>query len=99
MFCVVKGLCFAVGILSGFPANVHKKTWGAEAPHAPRFSRNASNYDLHEKAGGLPLLTVTAPNIHPTSERGREVCKQARKSNFPIKKCGSKRTRYAPSRK
>ena len=44
----------------------------------------ASNYDLHEKAGGLPLLTLAAPNIHPSSERGREVCNPGRKSNIPI---------------
>ena len=25
-----------------------RKTWGAETPHAPRFSRNASDYDLHD---------------------------------------------------
>ena len=76
-----------------------QKTRGAEAPHAPRFSRNASNYDLHEKAGGMPLPTITAPSIHHPSKRGREVCKQAGKSNVPIRKCGSKRTRYAPSRR
>ena len=23
----------------------------------------ASNYDLHDKAGGLPLLTLAAPNV------------------------------------
>ena len=59
----------------------------------------ASNYDLHEKAGGMPLPTFAAPNVHPTSKRGREVCNPAGKSNFPIQKCGSKRTRHAPSRK
>ena len=59
---------------------------------SPRFGRDTSNYDLHEKAGGLPLPTITAPNVHPSSKRGREVCKQAGKSNFPSKKCGSKRT-------
>ena len=80
-------------------STLNKKTWGAEAPHAPRFSRNASDCDLHEKAGGMPLPTVTAPSVRPPSKRGREVCKQAGKSNFPIKKCGSKRTRHAPSRK
>ena len=32
-------------------------------------------YDLHEKAGGSPLNVITAPNIHPSSKRGREVCK------------------------
>ena len=68
------------------------KTWGAEAPQAPRISRSTSNYDLHEKAGGLPLLNLTAPSVHPTTQRRREVCKQNRKSNFPSKKCGSKRT-------
>ena len=55
-----------------------------------RYSRNASIYDLHEKAGGLPLHAITAPNIHRQSKQRREVCKQAGKSNVPIKKCGSK---------
>ena len=32
-----------------------------------RHSRNASDYDLHEMAGGLPLLTLAAPNVHRTS--------------------------------
>ena len=50
-------------------------------------------------AGGLPLQTITAPNIHRISKYGREVCKQAGKSNIPNKRCGSKRTHYAPSRK
>ena len=77
----------------------HKKTWGAEAPHVPRFSRNASDYDLHEMAGGLPLQTITAPNIRRLSKQGREVCKQERKLTSRNKKCGSKKTRYAPSRK
>ena len=67
-----------------------QKTWGAEAPHAPRFSRNASDYDLHEKAGGLPLQTITAPNIHPSSKRGREVCKQERKLTSQLKNVGPK---------
>lgn len=59
----------------------------------PRFGRDASDYDLHEMAGGLPLPAITAPNIHLSSKRRREVCKPAGKSNFPIIKCGSKRTR------
>ena len=59
----------------------------------PRFGRNASDYDLHETAGGLPLPTITAPNIHLSSKRRREVCKPVGKSNFPNIKCGSKRTR------
>ena len=63
-----------------------------------RFGRNASDYDLHEMAGGLPLPVITAPNIHHMSQHRREVCKQTGKSNVPSKKCGSKRTRYAPSR-
>ena len=78
---------------------IHKKTWGPKPPCRTRFSRNASNHDLHEKAGGMPLPTFAAPNVHPTSKRGREVCNPAGKSNFPIQKCGSKRTRHAPSRK
>ena len=57
-----------------------------------RFGRNASDYDLHEMAGGLPLAVITAPNIRDMSKHGREVCKQTGKSNIPNKKCGSKRT-------
>jgi len=75
-----------------------KKTWGAMLPMHPLWPY-ASIYDLHEKAGGLPLLALAAPNVHPTSKRGREVCNPGRKSNIPIIKCGSKRTHYAPSRK
>ena len=48
-----------------------------------RFSRNASDYDLHETAGGSPLLTLAAPNVRPSSKRGREVCNPERKSNVP----------------
>ena len=77
-----------------------KKTGGTEVPPAiPRFGRNASDYDLHEMAGGLPLTILTAPNVHHRSKQGREVCKPMGKSNVPIIKCGSKRTHYAPSRK
>ncbi len=50
-----------------------------------RHSRNASDYDLHEMAGGLPLLALAAPNIHRTSKRRREVCNPDRKSNIPVK--------------
>ncbi len=50
-------------------------------------------------AGGMPLAAITAPNIHLSSKRRREVCKQTVKSNVPSKKCGSKKTHYAPSRK
>ena len=67
-----------------------RKTWGAETPHAPRFSRNASDYDLHEKAGGLPLQTITAPNIRRLSKQGREVCKQERKLTSLLKNVGPK---------
>ena len=74
------------------------KKRGAEAP-APRFSRMHLDYDLHEMAGGSPLTTISAPNVHPSSKRGREVCDPAGKSNVPIQKCGSKRAHYAPSRK
>ena len=82
-----------------YPRAAGKKHGGPRPPMSPRFGRDTSNYDLHEKAGGLPLPTITAPNVHPSSKRGREVCKQAGKSNFPSKKCGSKRTYHAPSRK
>ncbi len=50
-----------------------------------RFSRVASNYDLHEKAGGLPLRTLAAPNVRLMSKHRREVCNPARKSNVPNK--------------
>ena len=56
-----------------------------------RFGRNRTDYDLHEMAGGLPLSALSAPNVHPSSKRGREVCNRAEKSNIPIIKCGSKR--------
>ena len=49
-----------------------------------RFSRIASDYDLHEMAGGLPLRTLAAPNVHLMSEHRREVCNRARKSCIPI---------------
>ena len=49
-----------------------------------RFGRIASNYDLHEMAGGLPLRTLAAPNIHLMSKHRREVCNRARKSCIPI---------------
>ena len=61
----------------------NKKARGTEVPLAPRFSRNASDYDLHETAGGMPLAAITAPNIHLSSKRRREVCKQTAKSNVP----------------
>ena len=72
---------------------------GSKLPIHTRFGRNASDYDLHETAGGLPLPIITAPNIHLSSKRRREVCKQTGKSNIPNIKCGSKRTHYAPSRR
>ncbi len=50
-----------------------------------RFGRNASDYDLHEMAGGLPLQTLAAPNVRLSSKRRREVCNTARKSNIPNK--------------
>ena len=62
---------------------MRKKTWGTEVPHVPRFSRSASDYDLHETAGGMPLAIITAPNIHLSSKHRREVCKQMAKSNVP----------------
>ena len=55
-----------------------KKKHGGRSPHAiPRFSRSTSNYDLHEMAGGLPLAAFSAPSVHHTSARGREVCNPA----------------------
>ena len=74
-------LCFLQGTdgMRAFsPASQNKNAGDRSLPRTRR-SRNASIYDLHEKAGGLPLLTITAPSIHPVSEQGREVCKQIRK--------------------
>ena len=34
----------------------------------------------------MPFLTITAPNIHPTSKRGREVCQTGEETNVPNKK-------------
>ena len=50
----------------------------------------ASNYDLHKKAGGLPLLSFTVPNIHLSSKRKREVYKPGRKLTSLIKNVGPK---------
>ena len=41
------------------------------------------NYNLHKKAGGLPLAVFIAPNVHRQSRLGREVCNPAEKSNIP----------------
>ena len=55
---------------------------GSRTPHAvTRFSRSASDYDLHETAGGLPLLSLAAPNVRNMSKHGREVCKQTENFN------------------
>lgn len=60
-----------------------KKHGELSLPMSPRFGRDASDYDLHKKAGGMLLHTITAPNIHLSSKRRREVCKQTQKSNVP----------------
>ena len=45
-----------------------KKHRGPKPPMPKtRFSRNASDYDLHEMAGGLPLPTLAAPNVRTMS--------------------------------
>jgi hypothetical protein len=44
-----------------------------------RHGRVHPDDDLHEKAGGSPLCSLSAPNIHPSSKRGREVCKPRQK--------------------
>ena len=67
------------------------KNAGSRNSLRTRFSRNASDYDLHEKAGGLPLQTITAPNIRRLSKQGREVCKQERKLTSRLKNVGPKR--------
>ena len=65
---------------------------GSKAPHAAPALAVRVQCDLHEMAGGLLLMTFAAPNVHPMSKHGREVCNPAVKSNIPIIKCGSKRT-------
>ena len=55
------------------------------SPRYTRHSRVAPSYDLHKRAGGLPLLALAAPNVRHTSKRRREVCNPDRKSNIPIK--------------
>lgn len=45
-----------------------EKNAGSRSSPRTRFSRTASNYDLHEMAGGMPLHTVTAPSVHPRSQ-------------------------------
>ena len=67
------------------------KNMGSRSSPCTRFSRNASDYDLHEKAGGLPLQTITAPNIRRLSKQGREVCKQERKLTSRFKNVGPNR--------
>ena len=39
-----------------------------------RFGRVASSYDLHDMAGGSPLLVLAASNVHLSSKRRREAC-------------------------
>ena len=61
-----------------------QKNMGSRTPHAmTRFGRNASDYDLHEMAGGSPLLSLAAPNVRVMSKHEREVCNPERKSNIP----------------
>ena len=43
------------------------KTQGEKLPAPTRHSRGVSSYDLHDKAGGLPLPAFAAPNVHLTS--------------------------------
>ena len=56
------------------------------------------DYDLHVLAGGLPFQLFTAPNIRLHPKVGGRSANQV-ETNVPIKKCGSKRAHYAPSRK
>ena len=68
---------------------------GVKKPGEKYLPRNplwpyASDYDLHSKAGGLPLPTITAPNVHYTSKRKREVCKQEGKLTSLDKNVGPK---------
>ena len=60
-------------------AQQQKKEAKDRSSASARFGRVHPDDDLHEKAGGLPLCTLSAPNIHPTSKRGREVCKPTQK--------------------
>ena len=68
------------------------KSKNAESRSSPRTPPwpYASNYDLHEMAGGLPFLAFTAPNIHLSSKRKREVCKPVRKLTSLDKNVGPK---------
>lgn len=43
----------------------------------------ASSYNLHERAGGLPLCMFTASNVHRTSWRRREACNPMKKLSIP----------------
>ena len=76
------------------------ETWEAETSHAldPLWPY-ASDYDLHQKAGGLPLASITAPNVRLPSWRKAGGLQTGNETNVPINKCGSKRTHYAPGRK
>ena len=50
----------------------------------------ASNYDLHEKAGGSPLQVFTAPNVRHMSQHRREVCNPTGKLTSRNKNVGPK---------
>lgn len=50
----------------------------------------ASVYNLHKRAGGLPLCIFTASNFHRTSKRRREACNPMPKSSIPKIGCGFK---------
>ena len=62
---------------------LHSGALGVETPNAvyPLWPY-ASDYDLHEKAGGLPLCALAAPNVRI---KMREVCNRAQKLCIPIK--------------
>ena len=51
-----------------------------------RFGRDASVVTCTITAGGMPLLAITASNIHLSSRRRREACKPDRKSKRPYDK-------------
>ena len=55
-----------------------------------RFGRMHPIMTCTNTAGGLPLPAITAPNIHCTSKRKREVCKQAGKLTSQVKNVGPK---------
>ena len=62
----------------GYKKILHEKTWRI-IPREPC----DPNYNLHDVAGGSPLVRFTAPNVRVTSKRRREVCDRRTKYSVP----------------